>query len=729
MASANGRVLARRLSPVYSVVSSPWMARSAISMAQRAVTSPSNSQLHKSGALTRRLKSSLPLVKPRLSQYSSLHQTIYAFFFNNRNTPASLPLHNHAHHSRYHQHQLCRSYWFLPTSWDELQLRMRSAAEKRTIQVTLLRDRVRLRYQSAKDRYRSAKDQANSTYQTTKSKYQITKSRYRDNYTRVKNQALASFLNQSLDANGERTIQEHRWLRRGWNRARDSATRQRDRWRSSTQRQILRSFLNRIMRVKRVTLTEYSQPDWFDATGRPLTARDITGRFVNPWRSESTGGVQSLANILKWRWQRLQREWKEYGWQIILPAFLVPSWTNPQVRARPDCDIVSPQSSTHRYYPSVISPGMPPLEDPKALRLTWIGHAACLVEQGNIKILTDPMFSRRAGPYFTNHDFSPIPVGVTRKVPPACQISDLPTIDFCLISHDHYDHLDQESVRQLNSLNKVCKWIVPLGMTEWLIKHCDMDRDEIFEMEWWESLRFEQKNASNKQWQLAERHTLETAPDHHPSYYGHPSRPFCSQDDEVTSIWFTACPTQHWASRSFFDRNFRLWCSFFVLFPNQSTFYFGGDTALPPTFPLFEQISDYLVGGRAHTAAAAAAAAQQAAALDGNNSSSEPANEEPDLSLADPGQIDLAALPIGAYDPDFFMRDAHVNPTEAVQIHTKLRARKSIGIHWGTFPLSEEPIEDPPRALDEAAQRVQADFTQSNEHLLLKPTHTNGQRL
>lgn len=673
-------------------------------MAQRTVTFPLSSHLP-SSTLTRRLKSSLPLVKPRLSQYSSLHQTANAFFFNNYKTLDSLSLHKHVHH--YHQYQLRRSYWFLPTSWDELKLRMRSAAEKRTIQVTLLRDRVRLRYQSAKDRYRSAKDQAKSTYQTTKSKYkdqyQITKSRYRDNYNRVKNQAMASVLTYPPDANGERTMKEHRWLRHGWNRARDSATRQRDRWRSSTQRRILRSFLDRIMRVKRVTLTEYSQPDWFDAAGRPLTARDITGRFVNPWRSESTGGVQSLANILKWRWQRLQREWKEYGWQIILPAFLVPSWINPQVRARSDGEIVSPQSSTHRYYPSVISPDMSPLEDPKALRLTWIGHATCLVQQGNINLLTDPMFSRRAGPYFTNHDFSPIPVGVTRKVPPACQIPDLPTIDFCLISHDHYDHLDQESVRQLNILNKVRKWIVPLGMAEWLIKHCDMDRDVIIEMEWWESLRFEQNNASNKQWQLAQRHTLETAPDHHPSYDGHPSRSLSNQNDDVTSIWFTACPTQHWASRSFFDRNFRLWCSYFVLFPNQSSFYFGGDTALPPAFPLFEQISDYLVGGRAHVAATAAA-------LGTNNSVSEPANEEPELSLADPGQIDLAALPIGAYEPDFFMRDAHVNPTEAVLVHTKLRARKSIGIHWGTFPLSEEPIEDPPRALEEAAQRVQADF-------------------
>jgi N-acyl-phosphatidylethanolamine-hydrolysing phospholipase D len=98
------------------------------------------------------------------------------------------------------------------------------------------------------------------------------------------------------------------------------------------------------------------------------------------------------------------------------------------------------------------------------------------------------------------------------------------------------------------------------------------------------------------------------------------------------------------------------------LFPNQGTFYFGGDTALPTDFPLFEQMSDYLAA-----------------------------------------PIDLAALPIGAYAPEFFMRDAHMSPSEAVRVHDALQVKKSIGIHWGCFPLSEEPMDEPPLLLRAAA--------------------------
>ena len=75
--------------------------------------------------------------------------------------------------------------------------------------------------------------------------------------------------------------------------------------------------------VQPIQLTEYALPSWFcSKTGRPITSQDETGRFVNPWMSISTDGVQSLSTLLQWRMERFLRQYNELGWYIILPENL-----------------------------------------------------------------------------------------------------------------------------------------------------------------------------------------------------------------------------------------------------------------------------------------------------------------------------------------------------------------------------------------------------------------------
>lgn len=74
------------------------------------------------------------------------------------------------------------------------------------------------------------------------------------------------------------------------------------------------------------------------------------------------------------------------------------------------------------------------------------------------------------------------------------------------------------------------------------------------------------------------------------------------------------------------------------------------------------------------------------------------------------GPFDVAALPIGAYAPSYFMNVSHVHPTEAVRIHQDLHATRSVAIHWGSFSLSEEAYDEPPRLLAEASREAGVDF-------------------
>ncbi|MGC4059880.1 MAG: MBL fold metallo-hydrolase [Aquabacterium sp.] len=124
-------------------------------------------------------------------------------------------------------------------------------------------------------------------------------------------------------------------------------------------------------------------------------------------------------------------------------------------------------------------------------------------------------------------------------------------------------------------------------------------------------------------------------------------------------------PAQHWSARTAFDTMRSLWGGFAVLAPDCHLF-FAGDTAYSKDF----------IDIRQHFAHA----------------------QTPELG----GGFDIALLPIGAYEPRWFMKDQHVNPEEAVQIFQDLGCQRALPVHWGTFQLTDEALDEPPRALQRA---------------------------
>ena len=118
----------------------------------------------------------------------------------------------------------------------------------------------------------------------------------------------------------------------------------------------------------------------------------------------------------------------------------------------------------------------------------------------------------------------------------------------------------------------------------------------------------------------------------------------------------TVTPAQHFSARTPFDRNRALWGSFVLEIEGRRLFV-GGDSGYAPHFTAIRERF---------------------------------------------GPMDLSLLPIGAYEPRWFMRDIHMNPGEAVQAHLDLESRRSIGMHFGTFQLTSEAIDEPLHALARA---------------------------
>jgi L-ascorbate metabolism protein UlaG (beta-lactamase superfamily) len=246
----------------------------------------------------------------------------------------------------------------------------------------------------------------------------------------------------------------------------------------------------------------------------------------------------------------------------------------------------------------------PPERGDAAAVVTFIGHATFLIQTAAGAILTDPMYSDRAGPLGV--------FGPRRVRRPAVRIEDLPPVATILVSHNHYDHCDLATLRRLATRFDPAV-VTPLGNAA-LLRSTGLRRVE--EIDWW-------------------------------------------QPASIAPMPIVLTPAQHFSARTPFDRNRALWGGFVVTAAGHRI-YVAGDTAYAP---FFADIRQRL------------------------------------------GPIDLALLPIGAYEPRWFMRDVHMNPEEAVRAHLDLEAARSVAMHYGTFQLTTEGIDEPVRAL-EAARRA-----------------------
>jgi L-ascorbate metabolism protein UlaG (beta-lactamase superfamily) len=296
-------------------------------------------------------------------------------------------------------------------------------------------------------------------------------------------------------------------------------------------------------------------------------ARQVGNEFVNVYPVKE----KRFSDLLKWRMERRK---------MLIPDAEAYSFE----AAANDPEFLRTNKNTNTY--------------------TWIGHATALIQINGVNILTDPQFSEYASPVQW--------AGPKRALPPGLSIEELPEIDIVLLSHDHYDSLDLDSINALvrRKGGEKTLFAVPLKLKNWFIER---GVQNVIEFDWW-------------------------------------------QTHKEGKAEITAVPAQHWSKRYPLSRNRTLWAGW-VVKVEDFKFYFIGDSGYAP---IFKDITKQI------------------------------------------GPVDLAMVPIGAYEPRWFMKDSHMNPEEAAKVHKDVRSRLSVAMHWGTFVLTDEPLDEPPGRLRDA---------------------------
>ena len=168
--------------------------------------------------------------------------------------------------------------------------------------------------------------------------------------------------------------------------------------------------------------------------------------------------------------------------------------------------------------------------DKNIFRLTWLGHSSVLTRIANQTILIDPTLSKRV---------SPVALFGGRFQAQPLKVEELPEIDTVLLSHDHYDHLDYDSIVKLEALRKPKQYLVPLGVGARL-ESFGVSPEKIRELDWWDSVSFE-------------------------------------------GLEIVATPAQHFSGRGMGDSLRTFWCGFSIRTPDFSIYY-TGDTGYHTPF-------------------------------------------------------------------------------------------------------------------------------------------------
>ena len=228
----------------------------------------------------------------------------------------------------------------------------------------------------------------------------------------------------------------------------------------------------------------------------------------------------------------------------------------------------------------------------------WIGHATFLIKLGNTTIITDPVFSKNAGPLI---------FGPKRFTEPALNLKEIPPVDIFLLTHNHYDHQDMMTIRRFPFKNT--KVMAPLKLGKYFESNGYSD---VNEMDWYEEIIINEK------------------------------------------MKITFLPAVHWSKRSLTDTNKTLWGNFLIEYDGKKIL-FACDTGVGN---IYKEIGEKY------------------------------------------GPIDINIINIGAYNfypmtPYKDKSSYHTSPEEALEISSDLKSKKVIGMHWGTFVLSLEPIMEP----------------------------------
>jgi L-ascorbate metabolism protein UlaG (beta-lactamase superfamily) len=267
----------------------------------------------------------------------------------------------------------------------------------------------------------------------------------------------------------------------------------------------------------------------------------------------------------------------------------------------------------HQSWPASVpvTPSIPPRQVAgETMLVTWIGHSSVLVQTQGLNILIDPVWASRDSPVKG--------VGPLRVRAPGVRFRDLPHIDLVLISHDHYDHMDEHLLRHLWARDRP-RIVTGLGndirLASWGIASEARDWGGVV-----------------------------------------PIRP---------GIDIILDRAHHWSARSTDDKNRTLWTGFTITLPG-GNLYYAGDTG----------------PGDMRWAAEAARI----------------------------GPVRFAILPIGAIHAGGAISGNHIGPVQAVTAFEQLHAGSALGVHWGTFELTDEPIDLPPTLLRQslAAEHIAA---------------------